>query len=711
MKKFVKFLGILVLVLAVLVGGGIYAAQQYFASGKIKQQIIAKVKEETGRDLTFDDPRFTLFFPSVGLRLMNVTFSNADWADKKPMMTLGEMELRLGLKELMNRQIDVTTFVLKAPVIRLETAADGRKNWEFKGQGEKAPAGEKTESASGSGADTMRDMKFRLKKFEIKDGQVVMVDHRTKTTQSLDGLIASVTFPDLDSAFQSDGSVSYNGRKFNYVVNLDQPMELANGKSSKGDVSLKGDGFSFALRGKLAAEGTLFAGNVDAEIAKLTEFASWLQGGKGEKLPFEKVKFSSAASLTDSAVKLDNAKLGLDDIDASGDISASFGGKPSVKGTLAVGKLNLDRFTGGNIETADGGGKKAAPQKEEWDATPMDFSGLKSLNADLVLKTQGFSLKGVDVSPSTLTVAVKDGKLDFSSSEATLFGGKFTSKFSLNANNNASTFKFDMEGVDAKPVLTTFADFKKLDGKAYASVNVTSTGNSQKAIIGNLAGNGSVNFKNGSIEGIDLVSIAKMIQSRLAEMDVGKGKTEFVDLGGTFTITKGVAHNEDLKMRGPLVQASGSGDIDLPAKFVKYRVLPVLTASSGVDNAKGIQVPVDIKGPFHNIKIKPDYKAVIGNLLDNKEELAKHAKDAIKDGKTLLKDAKKDPAKAIDSLLGGGLFGKKKAPAQDPAAMPPEGDLPPEGDMPQDAAPPQGSPPAPGYDPLLEQQPDSPPAP
>ena len=669
MKKFGKWVAILLVLLVVIIGGALFAAQQYIASGKIKEQIVAKVKEETGRDLAFDAPRFTLFFPSVGLRLMNVSFSNADWAGKEPMVTLGEMEVRLGLKELMNGKIDITTFVLNKPVIRLETSADGKNNWEFK-SGNAGKTEEKSEEKSG-GSDMARDLQFRLKKFEIKDGKVIIEDKRAKTKQTLEGLIASVTFPDLDSVFQSDGSVIYNGGKFNYVVVLEKPMELARGKSSDGSLELNGQDASFKLKGKLATAGTFFAGNIDAAIGNISAFSAWLHAGKGAKLPFEKVKFSSAASVTGSAVKLTGAKLALDDIDASGDVSVAFGGKPSLKGTLSVGKLNLDRFTGGNIEAADGGGKKAAAQKEEWDTTPMDFSGLKSLDADFVLKTQGFSLKGADVSPSTLTIALKDGKLDFSSSEATLFGGKFTSKFALNAATTALAFKFNMEGVDAKPVLTTFADFKKLDGKAYASVDVTSSGSSQKTIIGNLNGSGNVNFKNGSIEGIDLVSIAKMIQSRLAQMDVGKGKTEFVDLGGTFKITKGVAHNDDLKMRGPLVQATGSGDIDLPAKFVKYRVLPVLTASSGVDDAKGLQVPVDIKGPFHNIKVKPDYLALGTNLMENKEELIKHAKDAVKDSKTIIKDIKKDPGAAIDNLLGGGgLFGKKKKAVEpEPAPM------------------------------------------
>jgi AsmA protein len=235
-----------------------------------------------------------------------------------------------------------------------------------------------------------------------------------------------------------------------------------------------------------------------------------------------------------------------------------------------------------------------------------------------------------------------------------------------------ATFKFDMSGVQAKPVLDTFAHFSKLSGTAEANVDVTASGSSEAALVGSLAGKGAVTFRNGSLEGIDLVNIMKMIQSRLATMNVGQGKTDFVEMGGTFTIANGVAHNTDLKMKGPLVQATGAGDIDLPRKYVQYRVTPVLTASSAAENAQGISVPVDIRGPFSDISILPDYKSVITDIARDPNKVRGQVKDVAKQVHDSLKDIRKNPGSALQNLLGGGIPGltppQQEQPAQEQPA-------------------------------------------
>src|SRR5690606_8076046 len=122
---------------------------------------------------------------------------------------------------------------------------------------------------------------------------------------------------------------------------------------------------------------------------------------------------------------------------------------------------------------------------------------------------------GVEVGKSTLRALLKDGKLEASSTEASLFGGLFSSDIvltSLPSGGAEQKLKFNMKDVQAQPVLEKFADFKKLSGAADATVDVTTRGISQKEIISNLAGNGVVTFKNGSRTGIDFLNIAQMIQ-------------------------------------------------------------------------------------------------------------------------------------------------------------------------------------------------------
>ncbi len=667
--KALKKLLIFILVLVVLIAGGLFAVAKLAPLEKVERLAVEAVKAQTGRDLSFKNTKI-MFWPNVGVRLQNVALSNPAWASADSMVTLDEMDVRLALRPLLNKQIQVTRFVLNKPVINLEIGADGKRNWVFTSTVakeepmEEKPAVEK----SGSGFSAAG---FKMDEFEIKQGRLSFVDAQKKTSQTVDNINVTISFPDLDSAFQMDGALNYLGKRVQLVATLDAPKAFIEGRSSSGGLIVDSDDLDARIMGTFASKGKLLSdGRIEATVNSLPSLLAWVGGKAPENLPFEKVSFKSAAEASAEKLALSNASLSLDDISATGDVTLNLGGaKPDIFARLAMGKLNLDRFAKATIQTKGGDAADTPVPDQDWDATPMDFSGLKAVNADLVLKTQGFSVKGADVGPSTLTALLKNGVLEASSSEASLFGGVFSSALTLNAANAtpSQTFKFNMKGVDALPVLKTFAGFDKLSGKADASVALTASGNSQKSIIGNLNGNGDVTFKNGAITGIDAVNIAQMIQNGLKDAGVGGGKTEFVEMGGTFTITKGVAYNDDLKLRGPLVQVTGAGNVDLPKKYMKYLVKPVLTASSAEENAGGIRVPVNIVGPFSNIRVKPDFAAAVKDVLKDPAALKEQGK-IIEDN---FKEMKKDPGKAIENLLGGGgLFGKKPAPAPAPTPAP-----------------------------------------
>ncbi|MCE9508223.1 MAG: AsmA family protein [Alphaproteobacteria bacterium] len=626
------------------------------------ETIIAKAKEqvkaETGRDLNFSGMKF-VFWPNIGVELKDVTFSNPAWAKEKNMLALDKMDVALAVRPLLQKRVEVKRFELAAPIIHLEIGAGGKQSWDFS---KEKPA----EAGQGGGPSVAAqtggfDLKFG--KFQISKGTLTFADWQKGSMTSISDVDVTATFPDLKSPLQLEGSLTYQGKRVDLSLDLVKPMALVQGDTSPGQVSVKTSDISVKAAGVLAMQGEMFNGDVESDVASLAKLLAWVGGGKEQKLPFEKVSFASAVRATKTDLVLKSADLTLDDVHAKGNLNIGFAGKPDIFARLSVGKLNLDRFTGAQAGSEEAG--KAGDKKEEgWDATPIDFSGLKVVNADLELKTEGFAVNGVDVGPSLLTVLLQDGNLHFKSSEATLFDGKFSSDLNLNAAPSTPTmaFNFKMDGVQAKPVLSKFADFKKLSGTTEANIAVTSSGNSQKALVSGLNGNGAVVFKNGSLEGIDLVNIAKLVQKHMADMNVGEGKTDFVELGGTFVITNGVANNSDLKMKGPLVQASGSGSIDLPKKYIQYRVIPVLTASSAVEGASGISVPVDIKGPFSAIKIKPDFASVVQGIAENPEG----AKKVLKNVKEQVKALRKDPAKALQNLLGGsGLLG-----APDPAPQP-----------------------------------------
>lgn len=621
MKKFLIAIGIVF----VLVAAALVSAVYFLPIDRVKQEVAQQVKEKTGRDLIIAGDVDVIFFPNIGLRLTEVSFSNPEWAREKNMAVLGSLEAELALRPLLRKSFEIKRFVLKNPEIHLERSADGKVSWAFDVQENAKAAPEKvSEEQSESSAI---DVKFG--EIKIENGQVTFYDAASKNTHRAQNVDITVTMPDLEGPLGVRGGVTFNDKRVDVALHLDSVAQALQAKPTGGSFSVKTEGLTVSYMGQVASTQTYLNGTLKADVSSLSRLLAWVNGQAGaDPLPIEKVSFNSKATLTESALRLQGAALNLDDTKAAGDVTVHYAGaRPSITAKLTLDKVVLDRFVDASKpEQATASSAKSASASAGWSRDPIDFSVLNKADLDLTLNTQGFSLKGVDVGESKLTATLKQGSLRFESTPASLFGGTFGSRFTATS-AGAVGFDFTMDGVQAKPVLATFAGFDKITGAADAQVSVTARGNSQHALVSSLAGKGGVTFKNGAVEGIDLLRIARLVQDGLKEFNIGEGKTEFVELGGTFTIASGIATNNDLSMKAPLLQVSGQGKVDLPRRNVDYRVTPVLTASSGEAGARGVGIPLMVTGSFDALKIRPDLSSVVRQAIEDPDQLKQNLKD------------------------------------------------------------------------------------
>ena len=177
---------------------------------------------------------------------------------------------------------------------------------------------------------------------------------------------------------------------------------------------------------------------------------------------------------------------------------------------------------------------------------------------------------------------------------------------------------------------------------------------SPKAIIGSLAGKGAIAFRDGMIKGVDLASVARSIQSALAGGAVGeRASTDFAELGGTFTIDKGVMTNKDFRLLNPFVRMEGNGTVDLANRNLDFHIEPKLVASAqgqgGQAGLGGIGVPFRVSGPWTKLSYGPDMQNV-GKTITNK--LLDTLTGAKKDGQPA-----SQPKPNIGDALKG-LFGR-----------------------------------------------------
>lgn len=246
---------------------------------------------------------------------------------------------------------------------------------------------------------------------------------------------------------------------------------------------------------------------------------------------------------------------------------------------------------------------------------------------------------------------------------------------SVNAASATPTFvvKQSLSGIAVGPLLKDLANKDMLSGKGNVNVNITTQGATVGALKRALNGSAAVNLRDGAIKGID---IAGTIRNARAKLGVLKGqqtqqsdksqKTDFSALTGTFAIAGGVARNNDLSLKSPLLRVGGEGEVNIGGDTVNYLVKATLVATSkgqGGNEAadlKGITVPVRIKGPLDAPSYSLDFNALMTDTVKKKVE------DTIKDrlfGKIAPKAAAKDgaPAKAAPTSprdVLKGLFGR-----------------------------------------------------
>jgi AsmA protein len=101
-------------------------------------------------------------------------------------------------------------------------------------------------------------------------------------------------------------------------------------------------------------------------------------------------------------------------------------------------------------------------------------------------------------------------------------------------------------------------------------------------------------------------------KSALEQQAQGGAKTDFTELTASFAIKNGVAHNEDLQMKSPLLRLTGRGDIDVGESTIDYTAKASVVATATGQGGKsladvaGVTVPVRATGPLASMKYSVD---------------------------------------------------------------------------------------------------------
>ena len=130
MGKLIKLLLGTTILIGLFLGVVVLAAVMYFDPNDHKDRIIAKVEEETGRQLKLEGDINLSYYPWLGLEVSGVTLGNAEGFGDAPFIHADVVALRIKTMPLLNKQYELDTLKLHGVEINLAKNKEGVSNWD-----------------------------------------------------------------------------------------------------------------------------------------------------------------------------------------------------------------------------------------------------------------------------------------------------------------------------------------------------------------------------------------------------------------------------------------------------------------------------------------------------------------------------------------------------------------------------------------------------
>lgn len=713
MGKLIKGIFGLFFTLVILVIVAIVVIPMVVDPNDYKDEIIAQVKEATGRDLTIRDPLSLSVFPSLAIQLGGVTLSNAKGFADLSFVEVEHLDLKVAVMPILEKRLEVDTVVLKGLKLNLAKNSKGVTNWDDLADSSSdstAPASSaSSDGASESSAadgfalavkgiqiddasidwdDKQAGQHYRLENVSLTTGQLtsgdpVPVQLGIQFTDAVSGLIAelelnatvtassdlqAIEIPGLSLSLDAKGGdLPAAGVDIDLTAGL--AVDMAKDSFSLANMKIQGSGVS--VTGGIMGSGLKTSPSVTGQL-KLAE----LDPKAMMKLLSIKLQTADESVLTslsgdvsfaykNNGLLLKPLKMKLDDSSLVGEINlVSFEG-PVVHADLTLDQIDIDRYLPPKSDPVAATATASATKEP---VTSNKSSGVNPLAGLLALDLRAkasigrLKVSNVRMQDVLVTINSKDGVLNAKPIKANLYGGQLNSSVSIDARQKTPRIheKANLVGVQISPLLKDLTGDDRLSGTAELHSDLKMSGMTDVEIRKSLGGTASFLFRDGTVKGINLAKMIRDAQAKLGGQSAASdasgdsAQTDFSEMSGSAVIRSGVIDNQDLVAKSPLLRVEGKGKVDLPRDQLNYLVTTTIVKSLEGQGGKSRNDLTGIAIPirFSGNLNKPDYSLDLSAALNAK------AKQAIDEKKEELRAKAQDKVKESLGNALKGLFSR-----------------------------------------------------
>ena len=708
MGTLLKWLLSLILILIVLVVAAIVILPMVIDPNDYKDEIVATVKEDTGRDFEIQKDLTLTVFPWVGIETGGVSLGNAQGFEASKMLEIDTLSVRVKLLPLLSGNVEVDTLQLKGLNANLEVDKVGVTNWDDLAKSDEGEADEKAESKKEKrGGVPIASLK--IQGIQIENANVSFDDRSKGEKHVLEGLRLETGALEPNAQVPVSLGMSLSSTKPQLMVSLSLNTDVkGNAKLNRFDVNnlllsvsavgegLPKDGVKLKLEANAEADlhaDSLQVSNIrlqgpevaitgEASVQRMRHaphvkahlniketniktlaavFAQQIETADPNVLT--RVSSSFDIEMKDRTFKIDPLKVKLDDSNLEGYLRSPNLDVPVIRTMLTIDDIDVDRYLPPKQEGAAASSEGA--EKGSSGGNPLGAILGLDLQADMrigKLKANNMRMSNVSV-----TVKSKDGVLRVNPVAADLYEGSFKGDVTLDARNQKApklrAIK-SLKNVQVGPLLKDLTGHDKLLGKGNVNMDLRMVGMDEQAVRKTLNGNLDFRFSDGAYKGVNIAEMLRSAESALKGGGASSSasdenqQTDFSELSASAKITNGVIKNNDLSAKSPLLRITGKGEVNLPADTVDYLVTTELVGSlkgqggKSANDLSGIPIPVRVKGPLTNPGYTPDLSAA----LDAKAKQKLEEKKA--EVKQKLENKLQDKLQGIGGGALKGLFGR-----------------------------------------------------
>jgi AsmA protein len=680
MRTFFRLLGVLLLLLIL----GAVALALYVDPNDFKPQIARQVEQRLGRPVQIEGDIDLSVFPWLGLEVGRVKIGNpAGFADPH-FAGVERLDIRAKLLPLLRSELEMDTLTVHGLDLRLVRNRAGRTNWEdLGGRGRATPGPGPDATPAPPRAPGLASV--AVGGLDVRDGRVTWTDEPAGRRYAVEALTvhSGVIAPGRSVPVEVSGRVRAGEPATTTDVTLKaqvdasterqeyrlREVELAARARGKG---LPAESLDAKLRGQItvnlaeqrlsASPLTLEALGVRADLAVAVEqlavnptfnvavdvretslrtLVERLGGAPprtADPQALARASLSTRVAGTAAAFTLEPLLLRLDQSTVEGRLEVAGLAGPTVRFDLAVDQLDLDRYlpppapgerpTPPPTPAAAGGAAAALPVET-----------LRRLDASGTLRVGELKAGGLRASALTLTFTAKEGVLRLDPIEAQVYQGSYAGRSTLDVRGAAPKLALNdrLSGVQAEPLLTDLLGKARIRGRADAVLSLQMTATDADSALRTLSGDGRFSFNDGAVKGVNIGRLVRearaLIEGRRLAPEEGEVETDFSELRGTVQIANGVARNDDLYGKSPLLRVEGKGSTDLVRSKVDYLLTAILVNTSRgqggkeLEDLEGLPIPVQVSGSLEN----PSYKVRLDAVVKDRarEEARKKAEEAV----------------------------------------------------------------------------------